>query len=107
MVLNTYVIKHLSDAPLAAMLKEVLRVLKPGGSFCVWEAAPSHFNFMQVWNMRLLQMGVSLVSLRTDAQIRALLDSAGFTALQPYGQGHFYFYYPPLRRTGFIARKPR
>ena len=105
-VLNTYVIKHLSDATLAIMLKEVMRVLKPGGSLCVWEAAPSHLNFMQVWNMRLLQMGVSLVCLRTDAQLRAILETAGFTGLQPYGQGHFYFYYPPLRRAGFIARKP-
>ena len=104
-VFSTYVIKHLSDALLRDMFREVLRVLKPGGRFCVWDAAPSRYGFMQVWNLRLMETGVSVMHLRTAEQLRALLEEAGFTDLRPYGGG-LYYYYPPLPRAGFIATRP-
>ena len=103
----TYVIKHLPDPLLREMLREVLRVLKPGGCFCLWEAAPSRYDFMQAWNMRLLRIGLSVVRLRSAEQVRAFLEAAGFVSLRPYGQGHCYYYYPPLLRTGFIAFRPK
>jgi ubiquinone/menaquinone biosynthesis C-methylase UbiE len=106
-LLCTYVIKHLSDPLFREMLREVLRVLKPGGCFCLWEAAPSRYKFMQVWNMRLLRIGMSAVWLRSAEHVRAFLEAAGFTGIRPYGQGHYYYYYPPLLRTGFIAFRPQ
>jgi len=104
-VLSTYVIKHLSDESLLEMFREVRRVLKPGGRFCLWEAAPSKNIYMQVFNLKLLKMGVSTTYLRTSEQLRESLESAGFSDLQPYGHGPYY-YYPPLPRVGFIARCP-
>jgi SAM-dependent methyltransferase len=105
-VCSTFMIKHLSDALLKDMLREVRRVLKPSGRFCVWEAAPSRHAFMQAWNLRLLSTGVSVIHLRSEAQVRALLEEAGFTDLRPCGGG-LYYYYPPLPRAGFIAvREP-
>jgi SAM-dependent methyltransferase len=104
-VLSTYVIKHLSDESLLEMFREVKRVLKPGGRFCLWEAAPSKNIYLQVFNLKLLKMGVSTTYLRTSEQLRESLESAGFCDLQPYGHGPYY-YYPPLPRVGFIARRP-
>jgi SAM-dependent methyltransferase len=104
-VFSTFVIKHLSDALLRDMFREVMRVLKPGGRFCVWDAVPSRYAFMRVWNMKLLETGVSVVHLRSAEQLRALLEEAGFTDLRPYGEG-LYYYYPPLPRAGFIATRP-
>jgi len=104
-VLCTYVVKHLSDESLRTLLREVRRVLKPGGRFCLWEAAPSRYAFMQAWNLKLLRLGVSVVYLRTAAELRVFLEEAGFTDLQPYGHGLYYFY-PPLPRAGYIATSP-
>ena len=104
-VLSTYVIKHLSDQLTREMFGEVMRVLKPGGRFCLWEAAPSRNVYLQVLNLKLLKMGVSTAHLRTAGQLRECLESAGFSDLQPYGHGPYY-YYPPLPRVGFIARRP-
>jgi ubiquinone/menaquinone biosynthesis C-methylase UbiE len=104
-VLSTYVVKHLSDHLSRQMYEEVMRVLKPGGRFCIWEAAPSRYAFLQAFNLKLLKMGVSTAYLRTAGQLRHCLESAGFSDLQPYGHGPYY-YYPPLPRVGFIARRP-
>lgn len=104
-VISTYVIKHLSDPLFRQMLAEVLRVLKPGGRFCLWEAAPSRNVYLHMFNLKLLKMGVSTAHLRTLEQLRAHLDEAGFRDLLPYGHGPYY-YYPPLPRVGFIAQRP-
>lgn len=86
------------------MFEEVKRVLKPGGRFCVWEAAPSRYRSMNVWNLMLLRSGNSVVHLRSAGELRGLLEDAGFIIGRPFGQGLYYFY-PPLPRTGFIATK--
>lgn len=106
-VLCTYVIKHLPDELLQRALKEIRRVLKPGGAICLWEAAPSRHAFMRVWNMHLLRSGCQgFIHLRTQDELRIVLETAGFTDLRPYGKGSAYYYYPPLPRAGFIARRP-
>jgi SAM-dependent methyltransferase len=104
-VLGGYVVKHLSDDRLREMIREVKRVLKPGGRFCVWEAIPSRFGFMNVWNLKLLRVGVSVIHMRTAKELGVLLEEEGFVIQQPFGHGLYYFY-PPLPRAGFIAVKP-
>jgi ubiquinone/menaquinone biosynthesis C-methylase UbiE len=105
-VLSTYVIKHLPDPELRKLLQEVRRVLKPGGAFCLWEAAPSRLEFLHSWHMKLLRIGEATVKLRSPAEVRGFLQEAGFVRLRPFGEGHRYLYYPPLRRTGFLANVP-
>ncbi len=102
----TYVIKHLSDGALRLMFREVHRVLRPGGRFCLWEAAPSRFKFMHSFNMRLMDTSASPVRLRNPRQVREALHETGFRDILPFGNG-FYLYYPPLPRTGFIAYRPQ
>ncbi|NVN93335.1 MAG: class I SAM-dependent methyltransferase [Desulfuromonadales bacterium] len=104
-IVSTYVIKHLSDDLLGDMLAEAMRVLKPGGRLCLWEAAPSRNPYLHNFNVKLLKMGVSSAHLRTVGQLRAILELAGFRDLKPYGHG-LYYYYPPLPRVGFIAVRP-
>lgn len=104
-VLSGYVVKHLSDDRLREMVREVKRVLKPGGRFCVWEAVPSRHAFMNVWNLMLLRVGISVIHMRTADQLRAILEEEGFVISQPFGHGLYYFY-PPLPRAGFIAQLP-
>jgi SAM-dependent methyltransferase len=104
-VLNGYVVKHLSDERLREMIREVKRVLKPGGRFCVWEAIPSRFAFMNVWNLKLLKVGVSVIHMRTAKELRVLLEEDGFVIQKPFGHGLYYFY-PPLPRAGFIVVRP-
>jgi SAM-dependent methyltransferase len=104
-VLNGYVVKHLSDERAREMIREVKRVLKPGGRFCVWEAIPSRFAFLNVWNLKLLRVGVSVIHIRTAKELRGLLEEEGLVIQKPFGHGLYYFY-PPLPRAGFIAVRP-
>jgi len=104
-VLSAYVVKHLSDERLREMVREVKRVLAPGGRFCVWEAVPSRYAFMNVWNYMLLRVGISVIHMRTADQLRAILEAEGLVIRQPFGHGLYYFY-PPLPRAGFIAVLP-
>lgn len=103
-VISAYVIKHLSDGSFRKMLQEVRRVLRPGGRICLWEAGPSRFGFMNVWNLKLLKSGVSVIHLRSADEIRRIMEEEGFEIQKPFGPG-FYYYYPPLPRVGFIASK--
>lgn len=105
-VLCTYVIKHMSDPMLRRMLAEIRRVSAPGGRLCLWEAAPSRYQFMQVWNMNLLRQGFTArVSLRPTEELKMFVKEAGFVDIRPYGDG-LYYYYPVLPRAGLIATRP-
>ncbi len=103
--LSTYVIKHLSDDSLLRMLKDVHRVLKPGGRFCFWEVGPSRLQLFTSLYTRLLSGEVSTTNLRSWNRVSALLGEAGFDAVEPFGRGGFYFLCPTMPRVGFIATK--
>jgi ubiquinone/menaquinone biosynthesis C-methylase UbiE len=103
-VLSTYVVKHLCDDSLLLMLKEVLRVLKKGGYFCFWEAAPSRINALDKINRKLLSSEVSTVHLRSSEDLHKVMKKAGFSSLERFGHAP-YLYYPVMPRAGFIAAK--
>jgi len=104
-VLSTYVVKHLCDDSLLLMLKEVLRVLKKGGYFCLWEAAPSRIKTLDKINRKLLSSEVSILHLRSSEDLRKVMKKAGFSSLERFGHAP-YLYYPVMPRAGFIAAKP-
>ena len=103
-VLSTYLIKHLSNEALLAMLQEVKRVLKPGGYFCFWEAGNSHIKLLDWINMKFLSIEISTINLRSTEDLYQKLIKAGFHNIQRFGHAP-YLYYPFLPRVGFICRK--
>lgn len=103
-VLSTYVVKHLCDDSLLLMLKEVLRVLKKGGYFCFWEAAPSRINALDKINRKLLSSEVSTIHLRSSEELHQIMEETGFHNIERFGHAP-YLYYPFLPRVGFIAVK--
>ena len=103
-VLSTYLIKHLSDDALFAMLEEVKRVLKPDGYFCFWEAGNSNIKVLDWINMKLLSVGISTIHLRSSEDLYQMLRKVGFHNIQRFGHAP-YLYYPFLPRVGFICRR--
>jgi len=103
-VLSTYMIKHLSDESLLRMLKEVKRVLRPGGRFCFWEVGPSRLHSFTGLYKRVLSGEVSTTNLRSWKKMASLLEEAGFKNALPFGRG-FYFLCPTMPRVGYIATK--
>ncbi len=103
-VLSTYLIKHLSDDALVAMLEEVKRVLKPSGYFCFWEAAKSNIKVLDWINMKFLSIEISTINLRSSEDLYQKLTNAGFDNTQRFGRTP-YLYYPFLPRVGFICRR--
>jgi ubiquinone/menaquinone biosynthesis C-methylase UbiE len=105
-VLSTYVVKHLSDEALCAMLEEVHRVLNPGGYFCCWEAGNSRIKALDWINLKLLSAEVSTINLRSSEDLCRMLHKAGFQDIERFAHAP-YLYYPFLPRVGFICRKIR
>jgi ubiquinone/menaquinone biosynthesis C-methylase UbiE len=103
-VFSTYVIKHLSDDELNLMLDEVGRVLRPGGSFCIWEAGPTRPALLDRMNRRLISGGLFSIRIRSSETLSAMLAEHGFRATQPFGHAP-YLYHPVMRRIGFICTR--
>jgi SAM-dependent methyltransferase len=102
-VISAHMVKHLSDAALLLCLREMRRVLRPGGLALVWDIAPVHSRTVDRWNRWLITRGVSSAHLRSYRQLAALAKRAGFdwcgnAGLRP-------FLYPPIPRTSIIMGK--
>ena len=103
-VLSTYVVKHLSDDSLRLMLEEVKRVLKTGGYFCFWEAAPCRIRRLDELNRKLMSENISVINLRTSDELYHMVEETGFRNIEVFAHAP-YLYYPILPRVGFIASK--
>jgi hypothetical protein len=57
---------------------------------------------MNVWNMMLLRIGITVIHLRAPLEIKRIMEEEGFVIQRPFGHGLYYFY-PPLPRAGYIA----
>jgi len=101
-VFSTYVIKHLTDLELTRMLGEVYRVLKPGGSFCIWEAGPTRPAVLDRMNRRLISGRLFSIRIRSSETLRSVLLEHEFRGIQPFGHAP-YLYHPAMRRVGFIC----
>lgn len=99
----SYLIKHLDDAGLARFLRELLRVLKPGGLAVIWEFAPTSSARLNAWHRWLLTLGVRECNLRPFSDLVSAANAAGFdwvsnARLRP-------FLFPPIPRVSLILGK--
>jgi ubiquinone/menaquinone biosynthesis C-methylase UbiE len=74
LVFLAYVIKHLSDESLASCLREVHRVLVPGGKLAFWEFLPSPLPRIN----RCINAITRAQRLRTFPEVLSFLAEAGF-----------------------------
>ncbi len=99
-----YVLKHLTDDEVRALLFEVGRVLEPGGLALLWEFGPTGNARLDAWNARVVSRGVSRPRLRSNATLRRLATEVGFpfsriADLRP-------FLLPPIPRASIIVGRP-
>ncbi len=98
-----YLVKHLADAELDAMLVEVRRVLVGGGLALIWEFAPTGSARLDAWNRWVLSRGVGDPQLRPVRTLLAHATAAGYehvrnAQLRP-------FLLPPIPRASMLIGK--
>ncbi|RLT35495.1 MAG: class I SAM-dependent methyltransferase [Chloroflexi bacterium] len=98
-----YVVKHLTDTELDAMLVEVRRVLVGGGLALIWEFAPTGSAPLDAWNRFVLSPGVRDPQLRPVRTLLAHARAAGYehvrnAQLRP-------FLLPPIPRASMLIGK--
>lgn len=98
-----HVVKHLDDDGLLEFMREMRRVLQPGGIGLLWEFAPTNSERLNAWNKFVLSPGVRECNLRDYTTLSAYALEAGFewvgnARLRP-------FLYPPIPRVSLLVGK--
>lgn len=101
-VLTSHVLKHLDDEALVASLREVVRVLCPGGRFLLWEFEKSARSALLFWSARLSGLPPPF-QLRTMAEFSRALQLAGFHRVVRVDTGMFLM--PPVPRIALLATR--
>lgn len=99
-VLTSHVIKHFDDATLARAFGEVVRVLRPGGRFLLWEFKRSPFSAPLFISARASGLPPAF-KLRDAATLSGQLRSAGFQRVAKVPTGIFLM--PPVPRVALLA----
>lgn len=104
LALAGHLVKHLATDELEALLRELWRVLVPGGLALLWDFAPTGSGRLDRWNAWLLARGVADPRLRStrsllDAARRAGFDFRTDARLRP-------FLLPPIPRASILVGKP-
>jgi ubiquinone/menaquinone biosynthesis C-methylase UbiE len=102
-VICGHLIKHLEDAALLELLREIRRVLTPGGIALLWEFAPTTSERLNAINRAVLTPGVGSFELRDYATLSAYALEAGYewvgnARLRP-------FLFPPIPRVSLLLGK--
>jgi ubiquinone/menaquinone biosynthesis C-methylase UbiE len=101
-VLTSHVLKHLDDETLLTSFLEVVRVLRPGGRFLLWEFEKSPRSALLFWSARLSGLPPAF-QLRTSAEFSAALRRAGFLRVVRFKTGVFLM--PPVPRLALLATR--
>jgi SAM-dependent methyltransferase len=99
-----YVVKHLNTPDFDAFLREVYRVLAPGGLALIWEFGPTGDQRLDAWNAKVIGPAGEHVRLRSTRTLREHADAAGFgftrdADLRP-------FFVPPIPRASILIGIP-
>jgi ubiquinone/menaquinone biosynthesis C-methylase UbiE len=101
-VLTSHVLKHLDDEALLASFREVVRVLRPGGRFLLWEFAKSPRSALLFWSARLSGLPPPF-QLRTTTEFSGALLLTGFHHVMQVDTG--FFLLPPVPRIAVLATR--
>jgi ubiquinone/menaquinone biosynthesis C-methylase UbiE len=101
-VLTSHVLKHLDDEALLTSFREVLRVLRPGGRFLLWEFEKSARSALLFWSARLSGLPPPF-QLRTSEEFSRALRSTGFQRVVRLNSG--FFLLPPVPRIALLATR--
>jgi ubiquinone/menaquinone biosynthesis C-methylase UbiE len=101
-VLTSHVLKHLDDDALLISLREVLRVLRPGGRFLLWEFERSARSALLFWSARLSGLPPPF-QLRTRTEFSRALLLTGFHRVVRVNTG--FFVLPPVPRIALLASR--
>ena len=101
-VLTSHVLKHLDDEALLTSFREVVRVLRPGGRFLLWEFEKSPRSALLFWSARLTGLPPPF-QLRTMAEFSRALRLAGFHREVRVDTG--FFLLPPVPRIAVLATR--
>jgi ubiquinone/menaquinone biosynthesis C-methylase UbiE len=98
-----YVTQHLDDDGLLALLREVRRVLTPGGIALVWDFAPTRSLALNNFHARVLALGADEATTRNYTTLSAYALEAGFEWVSNAHLRPFLF--PPIPRVSIIVGK--
>jgi ubiquinone/menaquinone biosynthesis C-methylase UbiE len=101
-VLTSLVLKHLDDEALLTSFREVVRVLRPGGRFLLWEFEKSARSALLFWSARLSGLPPPF-QLRTSEEFSRALRSTGFHRVLRVNTG--FFLLPPVPRIALLATR--
>jgi ubiquinone/menaquinone biosynthesis C-methylase UbiE len=101
-VLTSHVLKHLDDEALLTSFREVVRVLRPGGRFLLWEFEKSGRSALLFWSARLSGLPPPF-QLRTSEELSRALRSTGFHRVVRVNTG--FFLLPPVPRIALLATR--
>jgi ubiquinone/menaquinone biosynthesis C-methylase UbiE len=101
-VVTSHVLKHLDDEALLTSFREVVRVLRPGGRFLLWEFEKSARSALLFWSARVSGLPPAF-QLRTSAEFSAALRLSGFHRVVRLNTGVFLM--PPVPRIAVLATR--
>ena len=104
LVIAGHLIKHLDDDELVGLLREIWRVLVPGGLALLWEFAPTGNARLDRWNAWLLSRAVRGPRLRSTRSLLNAAGRAGFEFRADAGLRPFLL--PPIPRASILVGRP-
>ena len=102
-VVSAHMVKHLSDDSLRRCFAEVLRVLRPGGAFLLWEFTVTGSRLLNRLNHCVLTLEVKTARLRTFRQLALLGLECGFQRVLSLELRPFLL--PPIPRISVLMGK--